>query len=159
MLEFDSEDIDGMDDDAGEEQEPPLTRQWTATSSYDMVDTPKETNDDEATEDNPSGRKAKHGRRRRRSKPRHSSTGPGDENNRDGAEEEYNPDQFAFEQAEQEDGQVIPDEQVMDGYPEQDNYMPPPKTRLASATMSSACLRTPSSGSASSVGLWPLRGA
>ena len=30
MLDFDSEDIDGMDDDAGEEQEPP------PTSSYDI---------------------------------------------------------------------------------------------------------------------------
>ena len=51
MLDFDSEDIDGMDDDAGEEQEPPPTGRWTATSSYDiyMVDTPKENNGDEAT--------------------------------------------------------------------------------------------------------------
>ena len=50
VLDFDSEDIDGMNDDAGEEQEPPLTGRWTATSSYDMymVDTPKETNGDEA---------------------------------------------------------------------------------------------------------------
>ena len=63
VLDFDSEDIDGMDDDAGESQEPLLTGQWTATSSYDiyMVDTPKETNGDEGTKDNPSGRKAKHG--------------------------------------------------------------------------------------------------
>ena len=36
MLDFDSEDIDGMDDDAGEEQEPPPTGHWTATSSYDI---------------------------------------------------------------------------------------------------------------------------
>ena len=43
MLDFNSEDIDGMDDDAGDEQEPPPTGRWTATSSYDiyMVDTPK----------------------------------------------------------------------------------------------------------------------
>ena len=43
MLDYDFEDIDGMDDDAGEEQEPPPTGRWTATSSYDiyMVDTPK----------------------------------------------------------------------------------------------------------------------
>ena len=45
MLDFDSEDIDGMDDDAEEEQgqKPPFTGRWTATSSYDvyMVDTPK----------------------------------------------------------------------------------------------------------------------
>ena len=69
-----------------------------------MVDTPKETNGDEATKDNPSGRKAKHERRWRRSKPRHNNTGTGDENNPDGAEDEYNPDQPAFEQAKQEDG-------------------------------------------------------
>ena len=43
MLDYGSEDIDGMDDDVGEEKEPPPTGRWTATSSYDiyMVDTPK----------------------------------------------------------------------------------------------------------------------
>ena len=44
-LDYDSEDIDGMDDDAREEgaQNPPFTGRWTATSSYDvyMVDAPK----------------------------------------------------------------------------------------------------------------------
>ena len=58
VLYFDSEDINGMDDDAGEEREPPPTERWTATSSYDiyMVDTPKENNGEDqkdATEDNP----------------------------------------------------------------------------------------------------------
>ena len=58
MLDFDSEDIDGMDDDAGEEQEPPPTGRWTATSSYDiyMVGTPKENNGEDqkdATEGDP----------------------------------------------------------------------------------------------------------
>jgi hypothetical protein len=35
MLDYDSEDIDGMDDDAGEEQaqNPPFTGCWTATSN------------------------------------------------------------------------------------------------------------------------------
>ena len=49
MLDFGSEDIDGMDDDAGDEQEPPPTGRWTATSSHDiyMVDTPKEDDDEE----------------------------------------------------------------------------------------------------------------
>ena len=49
MLDFDSEDIDGMDDDTGVEQEPPTTGRWTTTSSYDiyMVDTPKENNGEE----------------------------------------------------------------------------------------------------------------
>ena len=43
VLDFDPEDIDGMDDDAGGEQEPPPTGRWTATSLYDiyMVDTHK----------------------------------------------------------------------------------------------------------------------
>ena len=88
-----------MDDDAGELQEPPLTGWWTATSSYDiyMVDTPKETNGNEAMEDNPSRNKAKHGRHRRHSNPCHSNTGIGDENNLDGAEDEYNPDHPTFE--------------------------------------------------------------
>ena len=90
-----------------------------------MVDTPKENNGDEATEDNPLGKKPKHGRHRRCSKPRHSNTGIGEANNPKGAEEEYNPDQPTFEQAEQEHGQVSPEEQATDGYVEDDNYMPP----------------------------------
>ena len=58
MLDSGSEDIHGMDDDAGEEQEPSPTGRWTATSSHDiyMVDTPKENNDEErkdASEDSP----------------------------------------------------------------------------------------------------------
>ena len=49
MLDFDSKDIDGMDNDAGGEEEPPPTGRWTATSSYDiyMVDTPKEDDGDD----------------------------------------------------------------------------------------------------------------
>ena len=126
MLDFDLEDIDGMDENAGDIHEPPLTGQWTSTSSYDiyMVDTPKETNGDEATEANPSKKKAKHGRRQRRSKPRQGNAGTGDDNNPDGADDEYNPEQPAFEHAEQEDGHDSPDEQATDGYPEEDNYMP-----------------------------------
>ena len=44
MLDFDSEHINCMDDDARDEQEPPPIGRWMATSSYDiyMVDTPKE---------------------------------------------------------------------------------------------------------------------
>ena len=49
MLDFDFEDIDCMDDDAGDEQEPLPTGHRTPTSSYDvyMVDTPKENDDEE----------------------------------------------------------------------------------------------------------------
>ena len=57
MLDFDSEDIDGMDDDAGGEEEPPPTGRWTSTSSYDVytVDTPKE-DDGEERKDTPKAR-------------------------------------------------------------------------------------------------------
>ena len=96
-----------------------------------MVDTPKETNGDEAKEDHPSKKKAKHGRRQRRSKPRQGNTGTGDENNPDGADDEYNPDQPAFERAEQEDGQDSPDEEATNGYPEEDNYMPPSEDQIS----------------------------
>jgi hypothetical protein len=45
MLDYASEDIDSMDDDAGAKpgQNPPITGRWTATSTYDvyMVDTPE----------------------------------------------------------------------------------------------------------------------
>ena len=49
MLDFDSEDIDDMDDDAGDKQEPLPIGHWTPTSSHDvyMVDTPKEKDDEE----------------------------------------------------------------------------------------------------------------
>ena len=78
-----------------------------------MVDTPKESNGDEAMEDNPLGKQSKHQRQRRRSKPRHrknSDAGIGG-NNLDGAEDEDNPAQPGFEQA-------------TDGESEDDNYMP-----------------------------------
>ena len=56
MLDFDSEDIDGMDTDEGDDEEPVPTRPWKATPSYDiyMVDTPKEGDGDGTTEDDPS---------------------------------------------------------------------------------------------------------
>ena len=50
MLDYDSEDIDGMDDNAGEEQaqSPPHTDRWAATSTYDiyMVDISKDDGED-----------------------------------------------------------------------------------------------------------------
>ena len=74
MLDFDSEDIDGMDDDAGDEQEPLPTGHWTPTSSHVvyMVDTPKENDDEErkdATKGCPLEKQSKR-RRKRRSKSR-----------------------------------------------------------------------------------------
>ena len=49
MLNFDSEDINGMDADEGDDQEPAPIGHWKATSSYDiyMVDTPKGSDDEE----------------------------------------------------------------------------------------------------------------
>ena len=49
VLNFDSEDIDGMDDDAGDAYEPTPIGHWTATSSHDvyMVDTPKGSDNEE----------------------------------------------------------------------------------------------------------------
>ena len=50
MLDYTSEDIDDMDDGAGDAQgqDLPFTGRWTTTSTYDvyMVDTPKEGNSD-----------------------------------------------------------------------------------------------------------------
>ena len=70
MLDFDSEDIDGMDNDAGGEEEPPPIGRWTSTSSYDvyMVDIPKEDDDEErkdATKGCPLEKQSKRRRKRR----------------------------------------------------------------------------------------------
>ena len=100
MLDFDSEDIDGMDDDAGDKDEPLPTGHWTTTSSYDiyMVDTPKEGNGNETAEDTgedkPPEKQTNRRRQRRRSKPRQSKsgdTGIGDNNTPDSAEDNNNP--------------------------------------------------------------------
>ena len=105
MLDFDSQDFDGMDDDAGEEQEPPPAGHWIATSSYDMymVDTPKENNGEDkkdAMEDNPLEKQSKNRRHRRRSKSRHSKNSDidtRDNNAPNNAEDEKNPAQPSFE--------------------------------------------------------------
>ena len=62
MLNFDSEDINGMDEDAGDEEDPAPTGCRIANSSHDiyMVDTPKEGNGEETVEDGPSKKQPKH---------------------------------------------------------------------------------------------------
>ena len=72
MLDYDSEDIDGMDDDAGDDQEPALTKHWKATPTHDvyMVDTRKGSDNEEqrgAAKDNPADKQPK---RRRRHRPK-----------------------------------------------------------------------------------------
>ena len=101
MLDYGTEDIDSMDDDAGEEQaqNPPFTGRWTATSSYDvyMVDTPKENRGDDKedpVEDKPPEIQPKCRRQRRRSKSRRgkdSNTGTGENNTPDDAEDKEDP--------------------------------------------------------------------
>ena len=92
MLDFDSEDINGMDNDAGDDQEPAPTGHWKATSSYGiyMVDIPKYGNGDGTMEDDPSKKQPKRRRQRRRSKSRQNKYGnssTGDNNTPESAEE------------------------------------------------------------------------
>ena len=134
MLNYGSEDIDGMDDDADQEQgqNPPFTGRWTATSSYDvyMVDTPKATNDDD--KENPVENKPRetHPKRRpprRRSKSRRSkdnNTGIEKNNTPDDAENNEDPVKVTSEQEERENGQVSPDEQAIHEDSEDSNYLP-----------------------------------
>ena len=73
MHDFDSEDIDGMDADEEDEQEPAPIGHWTTTSSHNvyMVDTPKRNNDEDqkgARRDRSLEKQSKR-RRKRRAKP------------------------------------------------------------------------------------------
>ena len=70
MLDLDSEDNDGMDDDAGDDQEPAPTGHWKATSTHDvyMVDTPKGSDNEEqrdVAKDNSPDKQPKRRRKRR----------------------------------------------------------------------------------------------
>ena len=92
MLDFDSEDIDGMHADEGDDEEPAPIGPWRATSSYDiyMVDTPKEGDGDGTAEDDPSKKQPKRPCHRRRSKSRQCKYGDsstGDNNTPESAEE------------------------------------------------------------------------
>ena len=125
MLDFDSQDIDGMDADVGDDQEPAPTGHWKATLSYDiyMVDIPKDGNGDGTTEDDLSKKQPKRRRQWRRSRSRHSKNGDsstGDNNTPDSAED--NPLQ---QDSAQEDGEASPHERATDREVEDDNYMPP----------------------------------
>ena len=92
MLDYDSEDIDDMDDDAGDDQEPVPIGHWKATSSYDiyMVDTPKDGDGEEAVEADCLKKQPKRRRQQRRSKSRHnknSDSGTRDNNTPDSVED------------------------------------------------------------------------
>ena len=134
MLDYASEDIDGMDDDAGDEQgpDPPFTVYWTTTSTYDvyMVDTPKEDDDDgrkDPVEDKPAEAPPKRRRQRRRSKSRRekdSNTGTGDNNTPKNVEDPEAPVEPTSEHDDWEDGQVNPDDPVGNKDSEDSNYLP-----------------------------------
>ena len=75
VLDYGSEDIDGMDDDVDKEQgqDPPFTGRWTDTSSYDvyMVDTPKGSGDDKEEPDANKTSETQSKRRRPKRRPKH----------------------------------------------------------------------------------------
>ena len=98
MPDYGSKDIDGMDDDAGEEQaqNPLFTGHWVTTSSYDvyMVGTPKEGNNDDEkdpVEDEPPETQPKRRCQRRRSKScrvKDSNIGTGDDDTPENSEDQ-----------------------------------------------------------------------
>ena len=134
-LDYGSEDIDGMDDDADKEQgqDPPLTGCWRATSSYDvyMVDTPKKASDDDKEDpaaNKPPETQSKRRRPKRRSKSRRSkdsNTGARENSTPDDAENKEDPVGATSEQEEQDNEQVNPDKQAMPSDLEDDRYRPP----------------------------------
>ena len=70
MLNYDSEDIDGMDDDAGDDQEPAPKGHGKATPTHDvyMVDIPKGSDNEEkrdVAKDNSPNKQPKRRRKRR----------------------------------------------------------------------------------------------
>ena len=119
MLDYGSEDIDGMDDDVDMEQgqDPPFTGCWTTTSSYDvyMVDTPKKASDDDKEDlvaNKPPKTQSKRRRPKRHSKPCRSkdgNTGTGENSTPGNTENNEDPVGAASEQEEQDNGQVNPD--------------------------------------------------
>ena len=109
MLDYDSEDIEGMDDYARDDQKPVPTRHWKTTSTHDiyiyMVDTPKGSDNEEqrdvAKENSPEKQSKR--RRKRRSKSRLDK----DSTHTDPAIEqgESTEDEHAIEQPSKQDGQ------------------------------------------------------
>ena len=72
MLDHDSEDINGMDDDAGDDQEPAPTGHWKATSTHDvyMVDAPKGSDNKEQRDVAKDNSLEKQPKRRRKRRPK-----------------------------------------------------------------------------------------
>ena len=126
MLDFDSEDIDGMDDDAGDEQEPLPTLHRTATSSYDvyMVDRPKG-NDDEERKDAATGGSLEQQSKQRRNRRPKSRLGRNNDHTDPAVEQgEPLPDHGNTENQTEQTNSVkdnSPDDTTPDRHPEQQN--------------------------------------
>ena len=133
MLDHNSEDIYGMDVDAGDKQSqsPPHTGRWAATSTYDvyMVDTPKEDGDEGSKhpiKDNNTDKPPKRRHERRRSKSRckkYNNTDTEDNNTPDNAEDQEAPIKPTSEQDDWAEGQVNPDDPIGDEGSEDSNYL------------------------------------
>ena len=163
VLDYGSKDIDGMDDDADKEQgqDPPFTRRWTATSSYDVyiVDTPKKASDDDKEDpvaNKPPQTQSKRRRPKRRSKSRRSkdsNTGTGGKITPDDAENNEDPRGVTSEQEEQENGRASPDEQALPSdNSEDDNYLPLSEDEVSLGDEDFIVPKEPSRRSASSAG-------
>ena len=152
MLDYASEDIDGMDDDAGAEpgQNTPNIGRWIATSTYDvyMVDTPEKKDDDgtkDPDEDKPVGEPLtrRHQRRRSRSRQaRESNTSTGDNDTLDNAKDSDHPVEPAFEQDEGKRDKSTPTNLSIMKIRKIVTIYRPPKRILASVTKISSCLRS-----------------
>ena len=155
MLDYVSEDIDGINDDAKDEpsQVPPITGRWTATSTYDvyMVYTPKNDQDNpNPDEDRPVDKpsKCRHQRHRSQShRAKDSNTGTGDNETPDGAEDNEHLIEPTSEEDEWEEGEHSPGRADNEDA-EDNNYMQNPKRRLASVTKTSSSQKNPSTKNA-----------
>lgn len=133
MPDYGSKEIDGMDDDAEEEQaeNPPFIGHCTTTPSYNvyMVDTPKENSDDDKEdpfEDKPPEIQSKRRRQRCPSKSRRgkdNNTGTGENNTPNDAEDNEDPVKPTSGKDEWEDRQVSPDEQAINEDSKDSNYL------------------------------------
>ena len=136
MLDFDSEDIDGMDADEGDDEEPAPIGPWNATSSYDvyMVDAPKD--DDEERKDAPKACSLeKQSKRRRKRRPKSRLGGNNDHTDPALEQGEPLPDHGNTENQTEQTNSVkdnSPDDTTPDRYPEQQNA----RQRLVATTRS-----------------------
>lgn len=134
MLYYGSEDIDSMDDDAGEEQaqKPPPIGRRTATSSYDIyiVDTPieKEADGDNGMPVDEPPKRRRQKRRPRSSKRKNSNIVTDDDDNLNQTEDLAEP---ALDQDARQDGENIPAMLSDPSDAKDSNYQPVSKEEIS----------------------------